>query len=200
MRSATCLALYILTLASHSTSALFVYAHPDRPAPQTPPPSLATPAAQRDVAYRQAALASSTARPLQAAQAGYHARLAHRRQLNRRQDSPQDEESAGADGLPLFGTRTAEGGGAESTASAGDGDGDGSGGQGDGTHTETAPPATPTESVSHEWLTTSTLTPVSSAVPLAATMGLILPDPMQNIYVGTSLLFTGWKRSSPATC
>ena len=48
----------------------------------------------------------------------------------------------------------------------------------------TAPPATPTESVSHEWLTTSRLTPESSAVPLAATMGLIMPNPWQNIYVG----------------
>lgn len=177
MRCAVCLALYILTLASPTALA----------APDVPLTS-----------SRTFATAGLLEDPLTASSPNsVHAHIIHRQRpetpplphitpppppspAHRRSPAIIDVQrrQETTDDLTLFGTRTDDG------STAADSGGEGSDG---GDQTTTAPPATPTTSVSHEWLTTSKLTPQESAVPLAATIGLILPNPWQSIYVGGSI-------------
>lgn len=182
MRSAASLALYILTIVG----ALASPAAQSRLAAVTPPPGTYTKTetshpSRLPVARGQPVpipIPCPTPSPTPSRTNRGRAYLKGGNDLRQRQDKPAPDSDSGTTSttsvLTLF----------DAGPTATDSSTDGGPGTEDDGEKSTAPPATPTESVSHEWLTTSRLTPESSAVPLAATMGLIMPNPWQNIYVG----------------
>lgn len=88
--------------------------------------------------------------------------------INRpRQDEVTDDDSTPTTSTNFFPTSS------EINTASGDGD---------------AGPSRTTSVDDHQWITTSELTVQTSPVPLAQTIGLIMPNPWQKIYVGETLL------------
>lgn len=179
MRSAAGLALYILSLAD----GLLAMPSPSGDARSTGAVATGMPVARAQLLARilLPEQARATPPPTHHVQLPRSARRL--RQLGERQDPEPESEAASettSNDLTLFGTRTAEDGGVDTRTQTA------ANTTNDQEENTTGPVPTPTTSVSHEWITTSVLTPQSSAVPLAATMGLIMPNPWQSIYVGKS--------------